>query len=220
MNKIDEIIHGMQIANRPSNYWNDVTFPELEYARSVIQQDDKSVYDHTMSVIDLLSVKNSITLLAGLFHDLGKIYTIQTTDSSQSKFLGHEISSTRIATRRLYEWGASKYLIDRVCRLVMTHMCDIVSITNDKSIRKFIANVGQDNIENWFIVRKADSASYSKYGQHKAYIINPFYLAVMQCRIKSFNMENKPLKLQLKPNIIIGGKQSTNGNASLSVEGD
>jgi len=61
MNKIDEIIRGMQTAKLPSDYWitSEIEFSELEASRRIIQRNSQSVYEHTMLVIDLLTVKNS-----------------------------------------------------------------------------------------------------------------------------------------------------------------
>lgn len=218
MKRIDEIVRGMLIANNPSDYWNNVTFPELENALSIIQQDGESVWAHIMSVMNLLSTKNPVTLLAGLFHDLGKIYTIQTNNSSRSKFLNHEVMSSEIAAERLLEWGANEYLIDQVCRIVSTHMYNISSVSKESAIRKFIANVGQDNIENWFVVRRADSASYSKYGEYKRHIIDPFYRTV-RAYLDTLPFEHTPTQLESEPNITIGGKESKSDDISLLTEG-
>ena len=77
MNKqkpMEQITQGMMERARPSDYWLNpkMGFPELEDSRFVIQGNGQSVRDHTMDVIDVLEDKNPITLLSGLFHDLGK----------------------------------------------------------------------------------------------------------------------------------------------------
>jgi hypothetical protein len=177
MTKVEEIIHGMKTANLPSDYWitpNCVELPELEASKLVTQRNDQSVWDHTMSVIDLLTVENSITLLSGLFHDLGKGCVLQTDDPSLPKFPGHSIESANIARIWLTKWETDPYIVDRVMRLVSTHMFDISNIIQEKTIRKFIANVGMDNIENWFVLRIADSRSYASQQQYRNNFIEPF----------------------------------------------
>ena len=181
MNQVAEIIHGMMTAHEPSDYWLEVgvEFPELDNSHSVQQRDKRSVWQHTMDVLDALDVKNPTTLLSGLFHDLGKYYIEPTDDPSRSKFPGHADKSAEIARARLEEWGANPDLVDSVVRVVSTHMFDIRDAARDKTIRKFVANVGKDNIENWFVLRVADSRSYSGYKRYVNYLIEPFRRAVM-----------------------------------------
>lgn len=217
MNKIDEIIYGMQAANLPSDYWvtSDIKFPELEASKLILQRNNQSVWNHTMQVIGLLTTKNHITLFASLFHDLGKNYN---QSMSGPRFPGHAIESARIAKTRLTEWGATPYVIDRVIRIVLTHMYDIKGITQEKIIRGFIANVGLDNMENWFVVRIADSASYSQHGKYKRHLIDPFYKTVKNY-LSKLPLKDNLLQLQSEPSIVMGGKDYKDDDVSLSVEG-
>ena len=180
MKIIDEVIQGMQTANLPSDYWatSNVELSELAASRSVIQSNGQSVFEHTMLVMDLLTKKKPIALLSSLFHDLGKVDASPATDPSLPRFPNHADKSTDIAKIRLIEWGATSYVIDRVCRLVHMHMFDIKDAMREKTIRKFIANVGRDNIDNWFAVRIADSRSYAAQQWYHNYYIEPFRKAV------------------------------------------
>lgn len=184
MRTIDKIIHAMKTGNLPSNYWINpsIKLLELEANKTVIQRNGQTVWEHTMSVIDLLSVKTDITLLSGLFHDLGKKYVSQIDDSflhSSSRFPGHSIKSADIAKIRLAEWETTPYVIDRVIRLISTHMFDIKNARKEKTIRNFIASVGKDNIDNWFVLRIADSRSYASQQKYQNVFINPFRRAVL-----------------------------------------
>jgi len=182
MKRITEVINGMFQANLPSDYWAlpSMELKELEDCHSIIQRNGQSVWEHTMSVIDLLTIKNDITLLSGLFHDLGKSKIAPMVDVSLPRFPGHADESATIAEIRLSEWGADPYLIDRVVRIVSTHMFDISNAMREKTIRKFVADVGQDNIENWFAVRVADSRSYATQQVYRNRFIDPFREAVMK----------------------------------------
>lgn len=180
MSKATEVILGMKGANIPSDYWaiTGIELPELDDSQLVFQRNGQSVWEHTMSVIDLLTIKNDITLLSGLFHDLGKVCILPMDNNLLSRFSGHAEESAKIVEIRLSEWGANPYLIDRVSRLVSTHMFDLRNAMRDKTIRKFIAGVGLDNIENWFVVRIADSRSYAAQQQYQNRFIEPFRKAV------------------------------------------
>lgn len=218
--KIDKIIEGMQNSVCPSDYWltPGTEFPELEAAQLVVQHNGQSVWEHTMSIIDLLSIKNPITLLSGLFHDLGKSYIPPVNDSLLPRFPNHALISANIAEIKLTEWQASPYLIDRIVRIILTHMYDIVNIIGEKTIRKFVSMVGQDNIENWFVVRKADSASYSQCNQYRQCIIDSFYNTVQKYLDKLPQKDSPSVSLS-KPNIIMSGKKCKDDDIFLSTEG-
>lgn len=174
-------MNGMREANLPSDYWtvSDIRLPELEATHSVIQRNGQSVWEHTMSVIDLLTIKNHITLLSGLFHDLGKCCVPLMDDTSLPRFPGHADESVNIAEIRLKEWEANPYLIDRVIRIISTHMFDISNAMKEKTIRQFVADVGRDNIQNWFVMRISDSRSYARQQKYRNHFIEPFREAVM-----------------------------------------
>lgn len=185
MKIIDEVIQGMQTANLTSDYWDtaNIDLPELTASCSVIQRNGQSVYEHTMLVMDLLTIKNPITLLSSLFHDLGKKNTPPTIhscgiDQLVPRFPNHANESANIARIRLTEWIATHYLIDRVCRLISMHMFDLKNATGEKTVRGFIANVGRDNVDNWFALRIADSRSYAAQQQYRNHYIEPFRKSV------------------------------------------
>lgn len=177
----DEIISEMLKLDKPTDYWicADLEFTELANCHPILQSNGFSVWHHTMMVVDLLSVKNQITLFAGLFHDLGKAIVIQPSHSGLSRFSGHEYQSAKIAERKLSQWGCSVYIKDRIVRLIKTHMFDISNVTKIKTIRQFVADVGYDNIENWFVLRIADSLSYDTKLKYSNNLIEPFRKKVM-----------------------------------------
>lgn len=225
MSKIEDIIRSMQSTPLPSNYWlgwcgfRRVPLPELIVSREIIQHNGQSVWEHTLIVLDLLSIKNPITLFAGLFHDLGKTCIPLINDSSLPRFPGHADKSSNIAKIRLAQWGGSPYLVDRVSRLISTHMFDISQKMRERTIRKFVADVGIDNIENWFALRRADSASYSHYYEYEKHIIDPFY-KIITTYLNTLPKGDNKLQLSSKPNISIGGKELKKQNTPLSIRGN
>ncbi len=190
---VKQIVQGMQERARPSDYWRSsrIDFPELEVARLIIQRNNQSVRDHTMAVIDNLEIKNSITLLSGLFHDLGKCVVVPQDHPSGHRFPEHDAVSARIAKETLIKWEAPLYLIDRVTRIISMHMYDIANVTKEKTIRKFVAGVGNDNVNNWFTLRIADSRSYSNQIQYVNHFIKPFQIMVMEYLDKQPNLDDQ-----------------------------
>lgn len=199
MNKVDEIIDAMKVADLPSDYWINpcVKLPELEVSKSIIQRNNQSVWEHTMLVIDLLIIKNPITLLSGLFHDLGKGYVLPIDSAPSSRFPGHDNQSANIAETWLTKWGATPHVIDSVTRIISTHMFDISDAMREKTIRKFVADVGKNNIQNWFTLRVADSCSYSANKQYQNRFIETFRKAVVSYLEKQPSLDQSIFK-QLK----------------------
>jgi tRNA nucleotidyltransferase (CCA-adding enzyme) len=127
-----------------------------------------------MRVLDSLEDKNEITLFAALFHDLGKPPTRLEKDGTLLGFPGHERASVGIADHIFDEWEVGSDVRDKVLRIIKTHMFDIRTTISSKSVRKFIASVGKNNIDNWFHVRIADAHSYSRHDGHAKDFIQSF----------------------------------------------
>jgi hypothetical protein len=179
MSTYDDIICGM-ISNYPSAFWNPITigtprFYELEATHFVKNRDGYTVFHHIMNVIDSLEIKNEITFLSGLFHDVGKAYV---TPIDGGRFPNHAQKSAQIAAIKLKEWKTPDNVIDSVCKIVLTHMFDISKPKSEKRIRRFISSVGVRNIDNWFVLRITDSRSYSESHQYYNKFIDPFRDAV------------------------------------------
>jgi len=157
----DSIINMMLMHQKPSIMWvNDIlTFRELETSKTMIQRNNQTIFEHTMTVLDSLRLKNNITLWAALFHDLGKSQCRFINEDKTISFPHHDLISSDIAENMLSRWHENVFIIDRVIRIIKTHMLDLSHITK-KAVRDFVGNVGKDNIDNWFTVREADASAY------------------------------------------------------------
>lgn len=161
--------------------------PEVIQSESVIQKTGETVFDHTKRVIggifdlihDLRLSGYYIPLLAGIFHDLGKVKIVQPIGSH--RFPNHAVESADIATIRLLQLQAPSDIIDDVVRIVSAHMFDIKDLGCDRTIRKFIADVGIRNIRDWFLLRKADILAYDG---NKANVIS--MLDKFECNVKKY----------------------------------
>jgi tRNA nucleotidyltransferase (CCA-adding enzyme) len=162
--KIKEITNGMLGHLRPSIFWRNgkFTLKILEDLKSLKQRGGQTVFDHTMDVLDCLKIKNEITLLSALMHDTGKLYT-KTINDNGINFWDHEYVSSQIIWSILPSWEVPIDTIDIISRIIKTHMIDIKCNMSKSKIRKFIADVGHRNINNWFVLRQADAESYANY---------------------------------------------------------
>ncbi len=161
MKIIDVILSGLMEMDPPSQYISQcASFEFLEDLKHIEQRSMETTFQHTMNVLDCLTVKNPITLLSALFHDIGKSHTKTIADNGKVNFWGHELVSVDIAFGILPLWGTHPNIIDCVTRIIKTHMVDIKSNISGTKVRRFVAEVGYQNIDNWFVLRRADARSY------------------------------------------------------------
>ena len=128
------------------------------------QHNPHHVYDvwtHTVKVIS--EVKPTKTLrLAALFHDMGKPAAFKMDEKGIGHFKGHPDISEKIAERELKRLKSDNKTLKDVCKLVKYHD---VRPYNDKSIRRYIANVGMDMFEDMLDIKRADTKA-----QNPAYL--------------------------------------------------
>jgi len=209
MTTYEEIIMGMTKKSLPSVYWADtVGFTELESSKHTMQRNGQSVWEHTMLVIDVLADKNPITLLSGLFHDLGKCCVEPSNNTYSSKFPGHDLESARISTEVLRRWNAPVNIIDAVFRVIIKHMYDISDASREKTIRKFVADIGRSNVNNWFTLRIADSRAYAEQQKYYNRYIDPFRVAINKYLDQQPNT-NEP---EIEVSYIVSGMQIEGGD--------
>ncbi|HTX73251.1 MAG TPA: HD domain-containing protein [Rectinemataceae bacterium] len=136
-----------------------VILPELAACRGVEQKGMHrfDVLDHLLESLDAAPPRIELRLSA-LFHDLGKPAAKVELPGSEPTFYRHEELSARdteIIMRRLRFPGA---LVEHVTLLVRHHMFFYDDSWTDAAVRRFIARVGADNLEDLFALRLADGS--------------------------------------------------------------
>jgi len=150
---------------------------EIGVTQPEFHKDD--LYTHSLKVLDL--AEDSIKL-AGLFHDIGKIKTKKIGHNGRIHFYGHDIEGAQMTNKILKRLKLPKNEISKVTNLIRWHMFfypsnqwrkeygveNISKIEekkgmlggwSDSAIRRFIKNVGEEQIEDLFKLRIADAAS-------------------------------------------------------------
>ena len=115
-----------------------------------------------MDVLDRVG-HDPVVKLAALLHDVGKAPASTeglTVRTSRNPYARHEIYSAEIAPRVLRFFGVDPEIIPRVTRLIRWHMIDITYMQTLRGARNLIGKIGIMDIDNWFILRRADSAAY------------------------------------------------------------
>jgi tRNA nucleotidyltransferase (CCA-adding enzyme) len=133
-----------------------VVAPELTAQIGIPQNKTpgEDLWDHTLRSVDAAAAAgvDRVVRLATLLHDLGKPAT-----AADGHFYGHESVGADKAATLLRRWHLPRETIDRVERLVRNHMFAYDSSWSDPAVRRFIAKVGTETLDDLFSLREADN---------------------------------------------------------------
>jgi len=134
--------------------------PDLQNCIGVTQGENHAddVFNHLMYCIDAgrdLEYTDTTLMLGILFHDIGKWKT-RSIQKGKVRFYKHEVVGAVIAYEWMKEHGFPKNEIQRVVCLVRHHMFRFELDANDKTIRKWLFDVGKNNWEDLLKLRLAD----------------------------------------------------------------
>lgn len=135
--------------------------PEMETTFGVDQKSPgrHHIYDvGTHSVESLRNCKSTdpVTRLATLIHDVGKVKTQKIYPDGKITFYNHEMESAKIAKNIAERLRFSNDEKDKFVRLVRWHQFTVDERQTDSAIRRFIKNVGKENLEDMLALRVGD----------------------------------------------------------------
>src|SRR3989344_8436671 len=135
--------------------------PELEKCFAIPQKSPKRhhIYDvgtHSVEALKACSSTDPITRFATLIHDIGKADTYHKDDSELITFHNHEIVSGQLATIIADRFRLSKEQKKKLVTLVRYHMFTVSEKQTDKALRRFIKNVGKENLDEALALRIGD----------------------------------------------------------------
>lgn len=117
-----------------------------------------SVWEHNVRALDYAASRGySLEIrLAAMLHDVGKPKT-KRGEGKYSTFYGHEVVGARMAKMIMERLRFSKEVADRVVHLVRYHLFYYnVGEVSEAGVRRFLARVGVENIDNLIQIREAD----------------------------------------------------------------
>jgi len=117
-------------------------------------QDD--VGTHALKSLKASRSHDPIVNLAILLHDVGKPVVVAKNKNGTITFYNHEVVGASIARNIANRLRLSKKDADRLFRLVRWHQFTVDERQTDKAIRRFIRNVGKENLTDILEVRRAD----------------------------------------------------------------
>ncbi|MEA3398708.1 MAG: HD domain-containing protein, partial [Patescibacteria group bacterium] len=167
--------------------------PELETGVGVDQNKSHifTVFEHAIRTLDF-AAKNNYSLeirIAGLLHDVAKPIT-KKGKGVDATFYNHDIVGARITRKILRRLNYSNEKIKKIEHLVRYHMFyySLGEIT-DAGVRRFIARVGREHIDDLIKLRMADRIGM---GRPKA---KPFKLIELQRRVKLVQLDPISVKM-------------------------
>lgn len=142
----------------------DIFIPELKKCRGCIQGDFRGyhqfdVLDHLFYACDGAPASKQNVRLAALFHDIGKPdvkRVIPTPQGDQFTFYNHEAKSQQITKEILFRLKFSNAEITNICHLVVNHMFNYTQDWTDAAVRRFLAKIQAENLEDLYDLRLAD----------------------------------------------------------------
>jgi len=142
------------------------------------------VYDHSLACLDIADDKVKI---AALFHDIGK----PRCDTHDGHFYGHDQKGAEMTKEILTRLRFSTEFINKTVKLIENHMFYFPEENNwtDGAIRRFIARVGVENLEELFLLRIADAVCNIKNSWDSSEIIR------LQSRVSDILLSDNAFKV-------------------------
>lgn len=135
--------------------------PELERCFGVVQEGPKHdrVYDigeHSLLSLKHCPSQDPLVRLATLIHDIGKPDTHAINPDGNVTFYGHDVVGARLTKKVAHRLKLSNKQTDKLIRLVRWHLFPVDERQTDSAIRRFIKNVGRENVDDMMALRVGD----------------------------------------------------------------
>jgi len=138
-----------------------IILPELARCFGLRQVGPKHdrVYDigeHSLQSLKFCPSQDPLVRFAALLHDIGKPDTVATAADKNVTFYNHDLVGGKLILQIAKRFNMSKKQTDKLYTLVRWHMFTLDEKQTDSAIRRFIKNIGVENIEDMMAVRVAD----------------------------------------------------------------
>lgn len=135
--------------------------PEMEKTFGVEQKSPgrHHIYDvgtHSLMSLRFCKTNDPLVKLAVLLHDVGKPIVAAKDEKGTITFYNHEVVGASIARNIGRRLRLSRRQIDKLAALVRWHQFTVDERQTDRAIRRFIRNIGKENLEDILALRTAD----------------------------------------------------------------
>lgn len=168
----------------------EIILPELEKCFGVKQEGPKHarVYDigeHALLTLQSTPSQDSLVKFTALLHDIGKPDTVKVDETGNVTFYNHDLVGGKLSLQIAKRFNLSKKQADKLYRLIRWHLFTVDERQTDSAIRRFIKNIGLENINDMLVLRigdrlgggtqKAMSWRMEKFGERIAQVLQkPF----------------------------------------------
>lgn len=144
-----------------------VILPEFDVCMETLQNNPHHCYDvgeHTLQGLKAVRA-DKVLRLAMLLHDIGKPLVKKTDSTGKDHFKKHAKESTRLAEGILRRLKFDNDTLRKVCRLVEFHdwSIDLEEGVKISTVRRLIAEIGEDAFPDMFEINRADLLAQSGY---------------------------------------------------------
>lgn len=139
----------------------ELILPEVTGCFGIVQEGPKHdrIYDigeHLFLSLKFCPGKDPLVRFAALIHDIGKVQTFRKDGSGNVTFYGHEIAGANLSKKVSERLRLSKKDSEKLYSLIRWHMFSVSETQTDSAVRRFIKNVGLENVEDMLALRVAD----------------------------------------------------------------
>jgi len=113
------------------------------------------VWTHSILSLKFVPSKDPLVRLATLIHDIGKPITARGVGEERT-FYNHEVVGAKIAQKIAKRLRLSRKDEEKLVRLVRWHLFTVDERQTDSAIRRFIRNVGKENLDDILALRIGD----------------------------------------------------------------
>lgn len=140
---------------------SQIILPELEKCFGIKQEGPKhdrtyDIGEHSLLALKMCPSPNPLVRFAALIHDIGKPDTMRVQSDGNVIFYAHDVVSEKLSRIIAQRLKLSKKETDKLSRLIRWHMFTVNEKQTDSAIRRFIKNVGVENVEDVMALRVAD----------------------------------------------------------------
>jgi len=114
------------------------------------------VFTHSLYACDAAPASSPVLRLAALLHDVGKPRTRNVETDGHPTFYTHERVSAGMAEDILMRLKLPLAVVKDVCHLIANHMFNYQEEWSDPAVRRLVARVGEEKIDDLMALRRAD----------------------------------------------------------------
>ncbi|MCX7996300.1 MAG: CCA tRNA nucleotidyltransferase [Patescibacteria group bacterium] len=136
--------------------------PEVEAAFAIDQKSPMrhhkyDVGTHLVESLRFCPSEKAIVRFAALIHDIGKVPTYRKNPrSGLVTFYNHEVVGKHMAEAIAERFKLSNAEKEKLVKLVEHHQFTVSELQTDKALRRFIRNVGKENLQDMLDLRTGD----------------------------------------------------------------